>query len=97
MKSKIVIDKKRRQLLCKKEQKIRLWKSLSVNEYLSSHVRSMGRFELSKIGMNSSKINNYCIVTGRSRGVLRDFKVSRMIFKELANSGFIQGVKKGSW
>jgi len=36
-------------------------------------------------------------LTGRSRGVLRKFKVSRIMLRELALAGKIPGLKKASW
>lgn len=41
-----------------------------------------------------SQIKNRCIFTGRSRGVISYFKVSRHTFKKLANSGNISNVRK---
>ena len=38
-----------------------------------------------------------CELTGRSRGVLRKFKVSRIMLRELALAGKIPGLKKASW
>ena len=43
------------------------------------------------------RLKNRCAVTGRSRGYLRRFGVSRIIFRELAWKGEIPGVKKASW
>lgn len=55
--------------------------------------------ELQKLPKNSSpvRIKNRCAVTGRSRGFMRDFGLSRMAFRELAREGKIPGVKKSSW
>lgn len=36
-------------------------------------------------------------MTGRSRGNLREFGLSRMVFREMALSGLIPGVRKASW
>ncbi len=38
-----------------------------------------------------------CELTGRSRGNLRKFKISRIMLRELANAGKIPGMKKASW
>ena len=40
---------------------------------------------------------NRCEITGRPRGYMRDFGVSRCIFRELAEKGQIPGVRKSSW
>lgn len=41
-----------------------------------------------------SKVRNICILTGRTRALIQDYKVSRLKFKELAEIGYIPGVKK---
>ena len=97
MKHKLILDKKRRQLLCQKELKYRLWKSMCVNAYFNSHVRAISLKQLSSEFIYRSRIVNYCVITARSKGVLRQFKMSRMVFKSVASNGFINGVKKGSW
>lgn len=44
-----------------------------------------------------SRVNSRCAVSGRSRGYMRDFGLSRIVFRELAREGKIPGVKKASW
>lgn len=38
-----------------------------------------------------------CVLTGRNRGVLTEYKLARMAFKSLSESGLIPGVHKSSW
>lgn len=54
---------------------------------------------LQKLPRNSSatRIKNRCAITGRGRGYMRAFGLSRIQFRELARSGNIPGVKKASW
>lgn len=54
---------------------------------------------LAKLPRDSSptRSRNRCQLTGRSRGVLRKFKVSRIMLRELALAGKIPGLKKASW
>jgi len=54
---------------------------------------------LQKLPKNSSpdRVKNRCAITGRGRGYLRDFGLSRIKFRELANEGKIPGVRKSSW
>ena len=40
---------------------------------------------------------NICQMTGRSRGLIRNFKYSRLVFRSLADSGKIEGIKRASW
>ena len=44
-----------------------------------------------------TRVKNRCLITGRPRGYLRKFKMSRIAFRELANYGLIPGVTKSSW
>lgn len=43
------------------------------------------------------RLNNRCPLTGRTRGYLRAFGVSRIVFREMALAGKIPGVRKASW
>lgn len=54
---------------------------------------------LQKLPKNSSptRVKNRCFATGRGRGFMRDFGLSRIKFRELANEGKIPGVRKSSW
>lgn len=44
-----------------------------------------------------TRIHNRCSLTGRPRGYLRKFGVSRIAFRELVQKGEIPGVRKASW
>jgi len=54
---------------------------------------------LQKLPKNSSptRVKNRCAITGRGRGYLRAFGLSRIQFRELAREGKIPGIKKASW
>jgi len=54
---------------------------------------------LAKLPRDSSPTRSHmrCQITGRSHGVLRKFKVSRIMLRELAHAGYIPGLKKASW
>ncbi|MDP4826091.1 MAG: 30S ribosomal protein S14, partial [Flavobacteriales bacterium] len=54
---------------------------------------------LQKLPKNSSyvRLHNRCLLTGRPRGYMRQFGISRVTFREMALSGKIPGVKKASW
>ncbi len=43
------------------------------------------------------RLHNRCKISGRPRGYMRQFGISRIDFRELASSGLIPGVKKASW
>ncbi len=54
---------------------------------------------IAKLPRDSSptRSHNRCQITGRSKGVYRKFKVSRIMLRELALAGKIPGLKKASW
>jgi small subunit ribosomal protein S14 len=54
---------------------------------------------LDELPKNSSKVrlHNRCQLTGRPRGYMRYFGISRVTFRDMALAGKIPGVKKASW
>ena len=63
-------------------------------------LKAEGRWdELQQLPKNSSsvRLHNRCKLTGRPRGYMRQFGVSRVLFREMANKGLIPGVSKASW
>ncbi|MBZ5751109.1 30S ribosomal protein S14 [Metabacillus rhizolycopersici] len=67
---------------------------------LRMELKEKGDYEaLRKLPRDSSptRLNSRCQVTGRPRGYLRKFKMSRIAFREYAHKGQIPGVKKASW
>ncbi len=63
-------------------------------------LKKEGRWEeLQKLPRNSSKVRkkNRCNMTGRPRGYMRDFGLSRIAFRNMALEGKIPGIKKSSW
>ena len=54
---------------------------------------------LSRLPRNSNpnRQHNRCKLTGRTRGYMRQFGISRITFREMASFGLIPGVKKASW
>jgi len=54
---------------------------------------------LSLLPRNSStvRLHNRCQLTGRPRGYMRQFGISRVLFRKMANEGLIPGVRKASW
>jgi len=54
---------------------------------------------LQKLPRNSSpvRLRNRCMLTGRPRGYMRQFGISRITFREMASHGLIPGIKKASW
>lgn len=54
---------------------------------------------LSRLPRNSNpvRLHNRCKITGRPKGYMRQFGISRITFREMASFGIIPGIKKASW
>lgn len=63
-------------------------------------LKEAGDYEgLQKLPKNASpvRLHNRCKITGRPKGYMRTFGISRVLFRKMANAGLIPGVKKSSW
>jgi len=98
-KSSIAKQKKRERLVRNKWDKRQALKQviLDMNKPIEERLNAVDA--LNKMPKNSSpiRLRNRCQLTGRSRGFLRKFKLSRLCFREMANQGLIPGVVKASW
>ncbi len=83
-----VNKQKRREMLVKKYAEVR--RQLKKEKNYAA---------LAKLPRDSSptRSHNRCQITGRSRAVLRKFKISRIMLRELALAGQIPGLRKASW
>jgi small subunit ribosomal protein S14 len=54
---------------------------------------------LQKLPRNASpvRLHNRCKISGRPKGYMRTFGLSRINFREMASNGLIPGVRKASW
>lgn len=65
-----------------------------------AQLKAAGDFKaLDELPKNSSKVRlkNRCQLTGRPRGYIRYFGLSRVMFREMALAGKIPGIRKASW
>lgn len=86
-KSKFAKEKKRQQMVAKYAE-------------LRRELKEKGDYEaLRKLPRDSSpiRLTRRCEITGRPRGYMRKFQMSRIAFREYAHKGQIPGVKKSSW
>jgi len=87
----------RKSLIARNEKRIKL-----ANKYAKkrAELKANGDWEgLQKLPRNSSpvRIRNRCFITGRSRGYIRSFNMSRISLREQVSKGYVPGVKKSSW
>ena len=92
-------NKKRIALSLRFANKRKSLKKIIMNKQLSLEERFKAQMKLTKLPKNSSKIRvkNRCEITGRSHGVYRKLKISRITLRQLSLEGKIPGMVKASW
>ncbi len=92
-------NKKRVKLSAKYKAKRAELKAILANPGTSDTEFYAAQKKLQKLPRNSSptRVRNRCSLSGRPRGFIGKFGVSRITFRELALSGKIPGVIKSSW
>ena len=96
----LVAKQKRRERLVKlKWDRRQELKKIVKDLNKSDEDRLAAVISLNKLPKNSSptRLRNRCQFTGRARGYLRKFKMSRLCFREMANQALIPGIIKASW
>ena len=89
--------------MAKESMKAREVKRAKLNAKYAAKRKALleaGDYEgLQKLPKNSSpvRMHNRCKWTGRPKGYMRQFGISRVMFREMANKGLIPGVRKASW
>lgn len=98
-KSSVEKQKRRERLVNLKWNKRQELKKRSLDLDISEDERQLARTELNKMPKDSNpiRLRNRCQLTGRPRGFLRKFQLSRLTFREMASNGLIPGVTKSSW
>ncbi len=92
-------EKKRERLVNLKWEKRQELKKRISDPTVGEEEKLQAIRELNKLPRNSSpvRLRNRCKLTGRPRGYLRKFQLSRLCFRELANEGRLPGIFKASW
>ena len=98
-KSSINRNNKRVKLNLRFNNKRKKLKAIVMNKKLTLDERFQAQLQLSKLPRNSSKnrIRNRCEITGRSQGVYRKLRISRIMLRQLTLAGKIPGMIKSSW
>lgn len=92
-------EHKRERMVKNKQEKRQQLKKIILNMNKSDEDRMAAVDALNKLPKNSSRVRlrNRCQFTGRGRGNLRLFKMSRLCFREMANQALLPGIFKASW
>lgn len=98
-KSSIIKNNNRKELSQLHKEKRQRVISISKDESLPFEERLVAQIKLSQMPRNGSRIRhrNRCALSGRPRGNLRKFGLSRIAVRELASWGQIPGLIKSSW
>lgn len=91
-------EKKRFKLYNKyKKKRVLLLKQYKNTSRFSLKLEIHGKLQLLPRNSAKTRIRNRCWKTGRPRGVLRDFGLSRHVIREMAHRCLLPGVTKSSW
>ncbi|MDN3505250.1 MAG: 30S ribosomal protein S14 [Rhabdochlamydiaceae bacterium] len=92
-------EKRRMELVSRHFEKRQALKKIISSENSSDEERLEAVIKLNKMPRDSSpiRIRRRCQFTGRPRGYLRKFKMSRICFRQMANEGLVPGMFKASW
>lgn len=92
-------DRRRRELVAQYEgERLRL-RAIIRNRILPEQIQSEARKDLTAQPRDAclTRVRSRCVLTGRSRGVVRDYRLSRMKFRQFADFGMLSGVTRSSW
>jgi small subunit ribosomal protein S14 len=92
-------NEKRKGLVAKYAEKRKALKAVIKRQAGTPEERQAAQDELNRLPKNSSpvRLRNRCAISGRVRGYLGRFDISRIDFRLLALRGAIPGVRKSSW
>jgi small subunit ribosomal protein S14 len=85
---------------CMKAREAKRQRLVAIHAEKRAALKKAGDQEgLQKLPRNSSpiRLHNRCKLTGRPKGYIRQFGLSRICFREMALAGLIPGVTKASW
>lgn len=97
--SKLARDEQRRELVARHKAKRDQLKAIIRNPKSTEEERAAAYASMRKMPRDSSatRVRNRCAMSGRPRGYLRHFGLSRIALRDMALSGLIPGVRKASW
>lgn len=94
-----VRDLKRRKMAYEyADERLRI-NSLRKNTILPKDLQEMAGDEIAALPRDSCpvRIRNRCVMTSRPRGVKRRWRLSRIVFRHLADHGLLSGVQRAIW
>jgi small subunit ribosomal protein S14 len=98
-KSSIEKNERRKRMTVQYAAKRKAHKSVIRDPKATDTAKRAAQLALQKLPRNSApeRVRNRCSMTGRARGYVKMFGLSRIAFREMALMGLIPGVRKASW
>ena len=98
-KSMVERQKKRQRMVAQYAARRAALKTVAEDQERPMEERFRARLKLAELPRNSSatRLNNRCLVSGRSRAYYRKLRMSRIALRDLASNGQIPGMVKSSW
>lgn len=98
-KSMIERQKKRQRMVAQYAERRAALKAIADDRERPMEERFRARLKLAELPRNSSatRLNNRCLVSGRSRAYYRKLKMSRIALRDYASVGQVPGMVKSSW
>ncbi len=92
-------NERRKKLVQRYASKYAKLKAVANDKSKDDTERMIARLKMAELPRNANptRVRNRCELTGRSRGVYRKFRLSRIMLRELGNKGLIPGLTKSSW
>ena len=79
------------------EKRAALKKTIATSDDAAERYEAARALQAIPKNANPIRLHNRCKLTGRPKGYIRQFGLSRIQFREMASAGLIPGVKKASW
>ncbi|CAZ80597.1 unnamed protein product [Tuber melanosporum] len=97
--ARVLRDHARREAFAAAELTRQALRYIAQNTQLPLLQRTKAQVDLALMDSNTRrmKIKNRCIVSGRGRGILRNFRICRYQFRLMGKAGDLPGVKKANW
>jgi small subunit ribosomal protein S14 len=98
-KSSIEKNERRKRMTLQYAAKRKSYKGVVRDPKATDAEKRAAQLALQKLPRNSApeRVRNRCSMTGRARGYVKMFGLSRIAFREMALMGLIPGVRKASW
>jgi len=97
MKHSSAADRFARNRFLKQECILRTAKAIRSNSFFAPVKRAQAGKSMFFLLPYTTRLHNYCYLTSRSRGILREFGLSRFSLKQLVGFRLVNGVKRSSW